>query len=259
MSEVDAIIVGIIQGLTEFLPISSSGHIEIARYFLNSNLLPAENLLLTIFLHLATALSTIIIFKKDIIDLISGALNFNNNSLSYILKILISIIPAALIGFFLNDYIKKFFSGNIKLVGLMLFVTGVLLFISKFVKKKERKITNLDSLIIGLAQAIAIIPGISRSGATISTSIILGHNKNNAAKFSFLIVIPLIVGAALNDILNGNFSESKIDISILIFGFISALLTGLIACKLMIKIVNDNNLIYFAFYCFALGLICVLI
>ena len=115
MSEVDAIIVGIIQGLTEFLPISSSGHIEIARYFLNSNLLPAENLLLTIFLHLATALSTIIIFKKDIIDLISGALNFNNNSLSYILKILISIIPAGLIGFFLNDYIKKFFSGNIKL------------------------------------------------------------------------------------------------------------------------------------------------
>ena len=259
MSEVDAIIVGIIQGLTEFLPISSSGHIEIARYFLNSNLLPAENLLLTIFLHLATALSTIIIFKKDIIDLISGALNFNNNSLSYILKILISIIPAGLIGFFLNDCIKKFFSGNIKLVGLMLFVTGVLLFISKFVKKKERKITNLDSLIIGLAQAIAIIPGISRSGATISTSIILGHNKNNAAKFSFLIVIPLIIGAALNDILNGNFSESKIDISILIFGFISALLTGLIACKLMIKIVNDNNLIYFAFYCFALGLICVLI
>lgn len=259
MSEVDAIIVGIIQGLTEFLPISSSGHIEIARYFLNSNLLPAENLLLTIFLHLATALSTIIIFKKDIIDLISGALNFNNNSLSYILKILISIIPAGLIGFFLNDYIKKFFSGNIKLVGLMLFITGVLLFISKFVKKKERKITNLDSLIIGLAQAIAIIPGISRSGATISTSIILGHNKNNAAKFSFLIVIPLIIGAALNDILNGNFSESRIDISILIFGFISALLTGLIACKLMIKIVNDNNLIYFAFYCFALGLICVLI
>ena len=259
MSEVDAIIVGIIQGLTEFLPISSSGHIEIVRYFLNSNLLPAENLLLTIFLHLATALSTIIIFKKDIIDLISGALNFNNNSLSYILKILISIIPAGSIGFFLNDYIKKFFSGNIKLVGLMLFITGVLLFISKFVKKKERKITNLDSLIIGLAQAIAIIPGISRSGATISTSIILGHNKNNAAKFSFLIVIPLIIGAALNDILNGNFSESRIDISILIFGFISALLTGLIACKLMIKIVNDNNLIYFAFYCFALGLICVLI
>ena len=109
MSEVDAIIVGIIQGLTEFLPISSSGHIEIARYFLNSNLLPAENLLLTIFLHLATALSTIIIFKKDIIDLISGTLNFNNSSLSYILKILISIIPAGLIGFFLNDYIKNFF------------------------------------------------------------------------------------------------------------------------------------------------------
>ena len=217
MSEVDAIIVGIIQGLTEFLPISSSGHIEIARYFLNSNLLPAENLLLTIFLHLATALSTIIIFKKDIIDLISGALNFNNNSLSYILKILISIIPAGLIGFFLNDYIKKFFSGNIKLVGLMLFVTGILLFISKFVKKKGRKITNLDSLIIGLAKPLLLHQEFQDQEQLISTSIILGHNKNNAAKFSFLIVIPLIIGQ-LNDILNGNFSESKIDISILIFG-----------------------------------------
>ena len=260
MNEIDAIILGVIQGLTEFLPVSSSGHLEIARELLDTNQLPSDNLLMTSVLHFATALSTILVFKKDIFNLIKGLFDKENKtSKSYVIKILIAIVPAGLVGFLLSDEIEYLFSGNMILVGMMLIITGTLLFLTKILKTKNLKISKVHSLIIGLSQAFAVIPGISRSGATICTSLFLGNNKSEAAKFSFLIVIPVIFGAILKDVLSGNIFENEIKISILIIGFISSFLTGVLACKLMLKIVANNNLIYFSFYCFVLGIISIFI
>ena len=260
MNEIDAIILGVIQGLTEFLPVSSSGHLEITRELLNTNQLPSDNLLMTSVLHFATALSTILVFRKDIYDLIKGLFDKENkSSKSYIIKILIAIVPAGLVGFLLSDEIEFLFSGNMILVGIMLIITGTLLFLTKILKTKNFKISSVHALIIGLSQAFAVIPGISRSGATICTSLFLGNNKSEAAKFSFLIVIPVIFGAILKDVLSGDIFYNEIKISILIIGFISSFLTGVLACKLMLKIVANNNLIYFSFYCFVLGIISIFI
>ena len=260
MNEIDAIILGVIQGLTEFLPVSSSGHLEITRELLDTNQLPSDNLLMTSVLHFATALSTILVFRKDIYNLIKGLFDKENKtSKSYIIKILIAIVPAGLVGFLLSDEIEFLFSGTMILVGLMLIITGTLLFLTKILKTKNFKISSLHALIIGLSQAFAVIPGISRSGATICTSLFLGNNKSEAAKFSFLIVIPVIFGAILKDVLSGDIFDNEIKISILIIGFISSFLTGVLACKLMLKIVANNNLIYFSFYCFVLGIISIFI
>ena len=260
MNEIDAIILGVIQGLTEFLPVSSSGHLEIARELLDTNQLPSDNLLMTSVLHFATALSTILVFKKDIFNLIKGLFDKENKtSKSYVIKILIAIVPAGLVGFLLSDEIEYLFSGNMILVGMMLIITGTLLFLTKILKTKNLKISKVHALIIGLSQAFAVIPGISRSGATICTSLFLGNNKSEAAKFSFLIVIPVIFGAILKDVLSGDIFDNEIQISILIIGFISSFLTGVLACKLMLKIVANNNLIYFSFYCFLLGIISIFI
>ena len=260
MNEIDAIILGVIQGLTEFLPVSSSGHLEITRELLDTNQLPSDNLLMTSVLHFATALSTILVFRKDIYDLIKGLFDKENKtSKSYIIKILIAIVPAGLVGFLLSDEIEFLFSGNMTLVGIMLIITGTLLFLTKILKTKNFKISSVHALIIGLSQAFAVIPGISRSGATICTSLFLGNNKSEAAKFSFLLVIPVIFGAILKDILSGDIFDNEIKISILIIGFISSFFTGVLACKLMLKIVANNNLIYFSFYCFLLGIISIFI
>ena len=260
MNEIDAIILGVIQGLTEFLPVSSSGHLEITRELLDTNQLPSDNLLMTSVLHFATALSTILVFRKDIYDLIKGLFDKENKtSKSYIIKILIAIVPAGLVGFLLSDEIEFLFSGNMIFVGIMLIITGTLLFLTKILKTKNFKISSVHALIIGLSQAFAVIPGISRSGATICTSLFLGNNKSEAAKFSFLIVIPVIFGAILKDVLSGDIFDNEIKISILIIGFISSFLTGVLACKLMLKIVANNNLIYFSFYCFVLGIISIFI
>ena len=260
MNEIDAIILGVIQGLTEFLPVSSSGHLEITRELLDTNQLPSDNLLMTSVLHFATALSTILVFRKDIYDLIKGLFDKENKtSKSYVIKILIAIVPAGLVGFLLSDEIEFLFSGNMTLVGIMLIITGTLLFLTKILKTKNFKISSVHALIIGLSQAFAVIPGISRSGATICTSLFLGNNKSEAAKFSFLIVIPVIFGAILKDVLSGDIFDNEIKISILIIGFISSFLTGVLACKLMLKIVANNNLIYFSFYCFVLGIISIFI
>ena len=260
MNEIDAIILGVIQGLTEFLPVSSSGHLEITRELLDTNQLPSDNLLMTSVLHFATALSTILVFRKDIYDLIKGLFEKENKtSKLYVIKILIAIVPAGLVGFLLSDEIEFLFSGNMILVGIMLIITGTLLFLTKILKTKNFKISSVHALIIGLSQAFAVIPGISRSGATICTSLFLGNNKSEAAKFSFLIVIPVIFGAILKDVLSGDIFDNEIKISILIIGFISSFLTGVLACKLMLKIVANNNLIYFSFYCFVLGIISIFI
>ena len=260
MDKLDAFILGIIQGLTEFLPVSSSGHLEIARNILNANQLPADNLLMTSILHFATALSTIFIFKKDIWNLFLGVFVKNSiDSKQYVIKVVIAIIPAGIIGFCFNDYIEIFFSGNLKIVGAMLIVTGILLFLTKIIKPKNLQISKTDSLIIGISQALAILPGISRSGATISTSLFLGNSKSDSAKFSFLIVIPVIFGAILKDILSGEVFGNELEISSMIIGFFTSFIFGIIACKLMLKIVKNNNLIYFSFYCFILGLLSIFI
>ena len=260
MDIVDAIILGIIQGLTEFLPVSSSGHLEIGREVLNADLLAAENLLFTIVLHFATALSTIIVFKDDIIELRRGSISDSiNGNHKYLFKIIISMIPAVLIGLFFEKEIEILCTGNITLVGSMLIITGILLLLTKISKEKKGVISYYHSFIIGISQAFAIIPGISRSGATICTSLLLGNNKNQSAKFSFLMVIPLIFGKIIKDLSSNNIAFNNIDYIVYIFGFISAFITGLFACKLMLKIVKNNSLNIFSGYCIILGLIAIII
>ena len=254
MEILNAIILGIIQGLTEFLPVSSSGHLEIAKAILGEKKVGEESMLMTVVLHFATALSTIIIFRKDIIEILNGILRFkNNDSFMFSLKIICSMFPAALIGVFFNDEIEALFGGSIILVGGMLIVTGLLLFLADKAKSSDKKVGIKHAILIGVSQAIAILPGISRSGATISTAVLLGIDKEKAARFSFLMVVPLIFGKMAKDILSGNINYEATNFTPLLIGFVFAFLTGIFACKWMIKLVKNSQLKYFAYYCFAIG------
>ena len=254
MEIINAIILGIIQGLTEFLPVSSSGHLEIAKAILGENKVGEESLLMTVVLHFATALSTIIIFRKDILEILSGLLQFkNNDSFWFSLKIVLSMIPAALVGVFFNDEMEALFGGALTLVGSMLLVTGLLLLLADKAKASAKKVGIKHAILIGISQAIAILPGISRSGATISTAVLLGIDKEKAARFSFLMVVPLIFGKMAKDILSGDIQYETTTFIPLVIGFIFAFLTGMFACKWMIKLVKNSQLKYFAYYCFAIG------
>jgi undecaprenyl-diphosphatase len=258
MSLLNAIILGIIQGLTEFLPVSSSGHLEIAKFILGDESMPEESLLMTVVLHAATALSTIVIFRKEIAEIIRGLLQFKwNKEFQFSLKIVLSMIPAAIVGLFFDEEIDALFGGEILLVGSMLFITGLLLFLADKAQQTEKDTSFSHALIIGLAQAIAILPGISRSGATISTSVLLGIDRDRAARFSFLMVVPLILGKMADDILGGDISTDMATLIPLSVGFIAAFVTGLIACTWMIKLVKKSQLKYFAYYCFLVGSITV--
>ncbi len=255
MGIIDAIILGVVQGLTEFLPVSSSGHLEIAKELLSVSE-QKQNLMMTVILHAATALSTIIIFRKDITTIIAGLFQFKwNEEAQFSVKIILSMIPAAIVGLFFEDEIESLFGGQIILVGTMLLLTGLLLFLADKAKKTDKKVSVLNSILIGISQAIAILPGISRSGATISTSVLLGVDREKAARFSFLMVVPLILGKMTKDILNGDLSTDSTNILPLVFGFSAAFITGLIACQWMIRLVKKSQLKYFAYYCFAIGLI----
>ena len=255
----NAIILGIIQGLTEFLPVSSSGHLEITKVLIGENNVAKKSMLMTVVLHFATALSTIIIFRRDIANILKGFFQFKNSeSFNFSLKILISMIPAAIIGFLFENEIESLFSGKLILVGIMLSITGLLLLLSDKSKETSKKVGVKESIIIGLSQAIAIIPGISRSGATISTSVLLGVDKEKSARFSFLMVVPLIFGKMVKDILSGEINLNNSEFSSLIFGFVAALITGLFACKWMISLVKNSNLKYFAFYCFTVSFIVII-
>ena len=254
MEIIDAIILGIIQGLTEFLPVSSSGHLEIAKAILGEGKIAEESLLMTVVLHFATALSTIIIFRKDLKEIFVGLLQFKNNeSFQFSLKIVLSMIPAALVGVFFNDEIEALFGGDLILVGSMLLVTGLLLFLADKAKSSDKNVGIKEAVIIGISQAIAILPGISRSGATISTSVLLGIDKEKSARFSFLMVVPLIFGKMAKDILSGEISTTDTNFLPLLVGFIFAFFTGMFACKWMIRLVKNSQLKYFAYYCFAVG------
>jgi len=254
MEIINAIILGIIQGLTEFLPVSSSGHLEIAKAILGEKKVGQESLLMTVVLHCATALSTIIIFRKDILEILGGLIQCkNNDSFWFSLKIVFSMIPAALVGLFFNDEIEALFGGALTLVGSMLLVTGLLLFLADKAKASAKKVSIKYSVLIGISQAIAILPGISRSGATISTAVLLGIDKGKAARFSFLMVVPLIFGKIAKDILSGDIQYATTTFIPLLTGFIFAFLTGMFACKWMIKLVKSSQLKYFAYYCFTIG------
>ncbi|WP_179333722.1 undecaprenyl-diphosphatase UppP [Winogradskyella costae] len=259
MEIIDAIILGIIQGLTEFLPVSSSGHLEIGKAILGDESLPKESLLFTVVLHFATALSTMVIFRKDILDIIKGVLKFEwNEDLQFISKIALSMIPAVIVGLFFEEELEQLFNGNILLVGCMLIVTAVLLFLADKAKDTQKKVSFSNAFIIGISQAIAMLPGISRSGATISTSVLLGNDKTKAARFSFLMVVPLIFGKIAKDLLGGELTYDSSNITALSVGFIAAFVAGLFACTWMIALVKKSKLSYFAIYCVVVGVIAII-
>lgn len=254
MEIIDAIILGIIQGLTEFLPVSSSGHLELGKAILGDNSIPEESLMFTVVLHFATALSTIVVFRKDILDILKGVLKFQwNEDLQFISKIAISMIPAVIVGLFFEKQLEQLFGGNILLVGCMLIVTAILLFMADKAKDTQKKVTFANAFIIGVSQAIAMLPGISRSGATISTSVLLGNDKTKAARFSFLMVVPLIFGKIAKDIVGGDLTYDSSNFTSLSMGFIAAFIAGLFACTWMIALVKKSKLSYFAIYCIIVG------
>ena len=258
MDFIDAIILGIIQGLTEFLPVSSSGHLEIAKAILGDDSLPKDSLLFTVILHFATALSTIVVFRKDIGLILKGLFQFKwNEELQFSLKIILSMIPATFIGLFFEEELEQLFGGNVLFVGAMLLVTGVLLLLADLSKRTLKSVRFSDALIIGISQAIAMLPGISRSGATISTSVMLGNDKSKAARFSFLMVVPLILGKVAKDILDGEISIESSNFMPLTIGFFAAFFSGLFACQLMIKLVKKSKLKYFSIYCAIVGVIAI--
>lgn len=254
MDLLTAIILGVIQGLTEFLPVSSSGHLELAKVILGDNTVAEESMLMTVVLHFATALSTVVIFRKDLLKIIKGLFSFQwNEELKFSVKIIISMIPAAIVGVMYDDLIETFFNGQILLVGAMLILTGALLFLADKAKNTNKNVSFGGSLVIGIAQAIAILPGISRSGATISTSVLMGVDREKAARFSFLMVVPLIFGKIAKDVLSDDFTLVNIDTASLGAGFIAAFITGLFACTWMISLVKKSKLVYFSIYCFIVG------
>jgi undecaprenyl-diphosphatase len=258
MNWLEALILGIVQGLTEFLPVSSSGHLELGRAIFNLG--AEEDLTFAIVVHGATVLSTIVVFFKELLKLIAESLSFKKNpSSQYLLKLLISMIPVVIVGFFFRDFVEQFFTGNVIFVGSMLILTSVLLIASNYAKDKGKEISYIDSFIIGIAQAVAVLPGLSRSGATISTGLLLGNKKDEMAKFSFLMVLIPIIGVNILDIISGNISADISTATLpLVIGFLSAFITGLMACKWMIRIVKKGKLLYFGIYCFVIGIIAIL-
>jgi undecaprenyl-diphosphatase len=258
MTWIEALILGLIQGLTEFLPVSSSGHLEIAKSLFGID--PEASFIFTIAVHGATVLSTIIVFWKEIVALLQGVFKFRmNEETSYLLKLIVSMIPVGFAGLLLKDPIESLFSGNIVFVGFMLMITAMLLAFAHFIKKRERNITYLDALIIGIAQAIAVVPGISRSGATIATGLMIGNRKDEIARFSFLMVLVPVIGANLLEVLTGEFNSGGTGIGMVIIGFTAAFISGYLACRWMIALVKRSRLIWFALYCVAAGLLAVLL
>ncbi len=255
MEILDAVILGIIQGLTEFLPVSSSGHLELGKAILGNNSVPKESLMFTVVLHAATALSTMVIFRKDIFQIIKGLFAFKwNEDTQFVAKIVLSMIPAVIIGYNYEQQFEQLFGGNILLVGAMLIVTAVLLFMADKAKNTNKRVSFNNALVIGIAQGIAMLPGISRSGATISTSVLLGNDKTKAARFSFLMVVPLIFGKIAKDIFTGDLTYDSSNFTTLSVGFIAAFVSGLFACTWMIALVKKSKLTYFAIYCVVVGI-----
>ena len=267
METFEALILGLLQGLTEYLPVSSSGHLAIGSHILGIE--AEENLMFTVAVHVATVLSTLVVLGGEIIRLVRGTFGpFNagasglarlNADQRYMLNILVSMIPIFVVGIFFKDAVESIFGQGLLVVGCCLLVTAGLLAYSYYGKPRQKEnISLVDAFIIGVAQAVAVLPGLSRSGSTIATGLILGNNKAHMAQFSFLMVIPPILGEALLDTIEAakeGFSAAFGDLSVmaLVVGFVAAFVSGIAACKWMIGIVRRGKLIYFAYYCVAVG------
>ena len=258
MDIIESIVLGLIQGLTEFLPVSSSGHLELAKVILGDKSVPQESLTFTVVLHFATALSTLVIFRKEVIEILKGLFQFKwNEESQFSIKIIVSMIPAVIVGLLFEEQLEAFFGGRIVLVGSMLLVTAALLLMADKAKNTDKKVSFVNALIIGVSQAIAMLPGISRSGATISTSVLLGVDRTKAARFSFLMVVPLIIGKVAKDLMSGEINFSSAEIAPLTAGFFAAFISGLLACTWMISLVKKSKLSYFAIYCAIVGVIAI--
>lgn len=259
MSELQALALGLLQGLTEFLPVSSSGHLELANHLLNTS--AEETLTFTLVVHAATILSTLVVFREDIRSLISHSFPFRRNPESlYLLKLLFSAVPVAFAGLFFREEVESLFTGNLFIVGGCLLLTSLLLAFTHF-RRNHRALPGISwahSFVIGLAQMAAVLPGLSRSGATIATGILLGYNRKETARFSFLMVIIPVLGVIFMDLFTKPHALStSAGIGPLFIGFGAAFLSGLAACRWMIRIVSNSKLIYFALYCLVLGLIAI--
>lgn len=259
-----ALWLGILQGFTEYLPVSSSGHLTIASHLFGIN--ADENLTFTVAVHVATVLSTLVILWKEIAWIFKGLFIFKwNDETRYTLNIVISMIPVGIVGVFFKDDVENIFGSGLAIVGAMLLVTALLLTFSYYAKPKQKKsISMKDAFIIGVAQACAVMPGLSRSGSTIATGLLLGNDKAKLAQFSFIMVIPPILGEALLDVIKAmkHGAEAAVgDISLgaLAVGFIAAFITGCIACKWMVNLVKKGKLIYFAIYCAIVGILTIIL
>ena len=252
----EALILGLIQGLTEYLPVSSSGHLAIGSALFDIK--GEDNLAFTIVVHVATVFSTLVILWKEIDWIFRGLFKFEMNAETrYVINILISMIPIGIVGVFFKVYVEAIFGSGLLIVGCCLLVTALLLTFSYYAKPRPKEnISMKDAFVIGLAQACAVLPGLSRSGSTIATGLLLGDNKAKLAQFSFLMVIPPILGEALLDgmkMMKGEAVAGDIPALSLIVGFIAAFVSGCLACKWMINIVKKGKLIYFAIYCAIAG------
>ena len=261
MNWFEALVLGLIQGLTEYLPVSSSGHLAIGAYLFGIN--GEDNLTFTIMVHVATVLSTLVILWKEIDWILKGLFKFQmNEETKYALNIVISMIPVGVVGVFFKDKVEEVFGSGLLIVGIMLLVTACLLTFSYFAKPRQKEnISPLHAFIIGLGQALAVLPGLSRSGTTIATGLLLGDKKEKMAQFSFLMVIPPILGEALLDLLNGLKGEEAlggIDAFPMIVGFVAAFVSGCLACKWMINIVKKGKLVYFGIYCAIAGAVTII-
>ena len=258
MDWIQALILGLVQGLTEYLPVSSSGHLTILSTFFGMD--GADNLTFTVAVHAATVLSTLVILWREIDWILKGLFKFQMNAeTKYALNILVSMIPVGIVGLFFKDKVEEAFGSGLLIVGVMLLVTAVLLTFSYYAKPRQKEHISLwDAFVIGVAQACAVLPGLSRSGSTIATGLMLGDKKDKLAQFSFLMVIPPILGEALLDILKAVKGEEVVSDAIgtipLCVGFLAAFLSGCFACKLMINLVKKGKLIYFGYYCAVVGL-----
>lgn len=254
----EALILGLIQGLTEYLPVSSSGHLAIGSALFGVE--GEENLAFTVVVHVATVFSTLVILWKEIDWIFKGLFKFQmNDETRYVINIIISMIPIGIVGVFFKDEVEAVFSSGLTVVGCCLLLTATLLTFSYYYKPRQKaNISKRDAFIIGLAQACAVLPGLSRSGSTIATGLLLGDDKAKLAQFSFLMVIPPILGEALLDsmkLMKGEAIAGDIPTLSLVVGFLAAFVSGCLACKWMINIVKKGKLVYFGIYCAIVGIL----
>lgn len=255
MDTLQAIVLGLVQGITEFLPVSSSGHLQIAKDLLGVEI--ENNITFDVTLHAATVLSTILVLWQELWRILKGLFSRTfNEEQAYVIKIILSMLPAGVVGILFADQIEAAFS-SLAFVGAMLLLTAALLSFAYYAKPRPKaEIGFRDAFLIGCSQAVATLPGLSRSGTTIATGLLLGNDKSSVANFSFLMVIPVILGKMLLDICSGEMAAMSVPTEALVSGFIAAFVSGALACKFMIEIVKRGRLIWFALYCAIVGVIC---